>query len=136
MAVRSANRSARVTERTLLAGIRPVIVASRLEDPPEKVGFSDGKWIRVEGGRGVLEVGEDAVYIAIALRNVGSGLAVLDRWDFYPGLPRGGDATFRDPSQFHRLTRDLYVPPAIAAFGRAPSVSRARKHSSWRVRRP
>ena len=40
-AVRSANRSARVTERALLAGIRPVLVSSRPQDAPEKVGFAD-----------------------------------------------------------------------------------------------
>src|SRR6266702_110129 len=81
--VRSANRAARATERALLAGIRPVLVASRLEDPPEKVGFHDDHWVRVGGGRAVAEATDDAVYLAIALRNVGSGLAVLDRWDFY-----------------------------------------------------
>ena len=39
-AVRSSNRSARVAERSLLAGMRPVLVPSRLEDPPEKVLFA------------------------------------------------------------------------------------------------
>src|SRR5580658_1824061 len=61
VAVRSSNRAARATERALLAGIRPVLVSSRMEDPPEKVGFQDDHWIRVPGGRAVAEVTEDAV---------------------------------------------------------------------------
>src|SRR5437762_10239149 len=77
--VRSAHRSARATERALLAGIRPVLVSSRLQDPPEKVGFSDDHWIKVAGGRAAAEATEKVIYFAIALRNVGNGLAVLDR---------------------------------------------------------
>src|SRR5436305_6137023 len=83
-AVRSANRSARATERALLAGIRPVLVPSRMDDPAQKVGFRDQHWVHIPGGRAVAEVTDEAIYLAIALRNVGSGLAVLDRWDFYP----------------------------------------------------
>ena len=79
--VRTAHRAARATERALLAGIRPVLVPSRMQDPPEKVGFVDDHWIRVDGGRAVVEVTEESIYIAIALRNVGSGLAVLSLAD-------------------------------------------------------
>src|SRR5438445_9416116 len=98
--VRSAHRTARATERALLASIRPVLVPSRLEDPPEKVGFQDNHFVRVQGGRAVAEVTDEAIYLAIALRNVGTGLAVLDRWDFYPERQQGGDATYRDPWTF------------------------------------
>src|SRR5437667_9968365 len=78
---RSAHLAARSTERALLAGIRPALVPCRMQAPPEKVGFVDDHWVKVEGGRAVVEVAEESIYIAIALRNVGSGLAVLDRWD-------------------------------------------------------
>ena len=118
-AVRSANRSARVTERALQAGIRPVLMASRMEDPTEKVGFSDDHWLKVPGGRGVAEVSDGIVYLAIALRNVGSGLAVLDRWDIHPRRVLTEDDGFahpRDPSLYRRLTRDLYVPPGDTGF--------------------
>jgi hypothetical protein len=113
--VRSANRSARATERALLAGIRPVLVPSRFEDPPEKVGFADDRWLKVEGGRGVVEVADDAVYLAMALRNVGNGLAVLDRWDFYADRAMS-DVPHRPPEAFRRLTRDLYVPAGDLGF--------------------
>jgi hypothetical protein len=115
VAVRSANRSARVTERALLAGLRPVLVTSRLEDPPEKVGFADNHWVHVPGGRGTAEATDEAVYLTIALRNAGSGLAVLDRWDFYP--ERQVDIhTHRDPELFRRLTRDIYVAAGDRGF--------------------
>jgi hypothetical protein len=118
-AVRSANRSARVTERSLQAGIRPVLMASRMEDPTEKVGFSDDHWVKVPGGRGVAEVTDGVVYLAIALRNVGTGLAVLDRWDIHPRRmlsDEEGGSRPRDPSLYRRLTRDLYVPAGDTGF--------------------
>ncbi|MDQ1403692.1 MAG: hypothetical protein QOG03_2008 [Actinomycetota bacterium] len=114
-AVRSANRSARVTERSLQAGIRPVIVTSRLGDAPEKVGFADNKWFKVEGGRAVAEATDEAVYLVVALRNVGTGLAVLDRWDFYDERPMG-DGAIRSIDGFRRLTRDLYIAPGDQGF--------------------
>jgi len=112
-AVRSANRSARVTERALLASIRPVLVPSRLHDPPEKVGFNDNKWLKVEGGRGAAEATDDAIYLAMAVRNLGSGLAVLDRWHFYPERTT---EPHEDPDTFHRLSRDLYIPGGDLGF--------------------
>src|ERR687886_779431 len=48
--VRSANRAARVAEQSLLANLRPLLVPSRLEDPPQKVSFAEGKWLVVPGG--------------------------------------------------------------------------------------
>jgi hypothetical protein len=114
-AVRSANKAARATERALLAGIRPVLMPSRLQDAPEKVGFVDGHWLKVEGGRAVAEVTDDAIYLAISLRNAGTGLAVLDCWDFHPDRPKG-DQSFRDPATFRRLTRDIYVPVGDQGF--------------------
>jgi hypothetical protein len=113
--VRSANRASRATERALLAGIRPVLMPSRLQDPPEKVGFADNHWVKVEGGRAVAEVTDDAIYLAIALRNAGSGLAVLDRWAFYADRPTG-EQSFRDPAGFQRLTRDIYVSGGDLGF--------------------
>src|ERR1700722_18743517 len=116
VAVRSSNRAARATERALLAGIRPVLVSSRLEDPPEKVGFHDDHWVRVPGGRAVAEVTEDVIYLAMALKNVGRGLAVLDRWDFTPERHLGAQENHRAPEDFRRLTRDIFVPAGDLGF--------------------
>ena len=114
-AVRSAHQNARVTERALMASIRPVLVPSRFDDPPEKVGFQDDHFFKVEGGRAVVEVTDEAIYLMFGLRNVGSGLAVLDRWDFVSELAPG-DSNHRDPDNFRRLTRDLYVPGGDLGF--------------------
>jgi hypothetical protein len=120
--VRSANRAARVAERSLLAGLRPLLIPSRFDDPPQKIGFADDKWVRAEGGRAVAEVGDAAIYLAIPLRNVGAGIAVLHGWSFYPHRQLGADsgsdsgARPREPDEFTRLTRDLYVPVGDVGF--------------------
>ena len=122
--VRSANRAARVAERSMLAGIRPVLVPSRLEDPPEKVGFADDHWVKVAGGMAVVEVADDAIYLAMTLRNVGSGLAVLDRWDFFPERAMS-DISHREPEVFRRLSRDIYVPAGDRGFWQGAFRDRA-----------
>jgi hypothetical protein len=113
-AVRSSHMSTRVTERALLASIRPLLVPTRLEDPMQKIGFLDEHWIRAEGGRGVLEVTPEVIYMGFGLRNVGSGLAVLDRWDFHPEV--AADTPLRDPGEMRRLNRDLYIAGGDQAF--------------------
>ena len=137
--VRSSNRSARLAERSLLAGLRPLLLTSRLEDREEKVGFADEHWVHVPGGRAVAEAGAEAVYLAISVRNVGTGLAVLNGWMFHPERLVGVSER-PDPNDFHRLTRDLYVPagdrgfwqgayrePAAAEFRRAAETINARR---------
>jgi hypothetical protein len=113
--VRSAHASARITERALLAQIRPVLVPPRLDDPPQKVGFQDNRWFKIDSGTAVAEVGDDAIYLAFGVRNVGSGIAVLDRWSFYPDVMTG-DVDAPDPGTFRRLTRDLYIPAGDVGF--------------------
>ncbi len=82
--VRSGRRSAAATETALMAGIRPLLLPSRMDDPDQKVGFVDEHWVHVGGGRATGEVTTDAVYLVMSLRNVGNGLAILDRWDLTP----------------------------------------------------
>jgi hypothetical protein len=69
----------------------------------------------VEGGKASVEATDTAIYLAMTLRNVGTGLAVLDRW----ALQVHGDPSSARPapkSDFHRLTRDLYIPPNDYSF--------------------
>ena len=113
--VRSAQRSARASEAALLAGIRPVLVTSRLEDPPQKVGFQDDHWAHVAGGRASVEVTDEAIYLLVSLRNVGNGLAVLDRWELMPDRVRD-ERTKGEEESFRRLTRDIYVAPGDLGF--------------------
>lgn len=112
--VRSANRAARVAEESLLAGLRPLLIQSRLDDPQQKVGWVDGKTLVVGGGTAVAEVTDEAIYLAISLRNAGSGIAVLHAWHVFPGgLHRGEHLPLEE---FTRLTRDLYVPVGDIGF--------------------
>jgi hypothetical protein len=113
--VRSANRAARVAEQSLLASLRPLLIPSKLEDPPQKISFVEGKFVVAPGGGGVAEVGDDAVYLAISIRNAGSGIAVLHGWHFYPERRAGSDDHL-EPEEFTRLTRDLYVPVGDIGF--------------------
>ena len=113
--VRSANRAARAAERSLLAGLRPVLMPSRPEDPPQKVGFMDDKWFHVPGSGGIAEATDEAIYLAIAIRNVGSGIAVLHGWQLWPQID-GGAAEHPPIEDFHRLTRDLYIAPGEVGF--------------------
>ena len=113
--VRSGNRTARLSERSLLENIRPLLLPSRLQDAEQKVGFADDHWIHLPGGHGAAEIGDDAIYLAIAIRNVGPGLAVLSGWKLYPDRSNlGGDRP--DLDGFHRLTRDLYIPSNDIGF--------------------
>src|ERR1044072_2773143 len=82
VSVRSANRAARVAEGALLAGIRPLLVPSRPQDPEQKIGFLDNRWIKVPGGQAATDVGDDAVYLVSQLRNVGRGRGALHGWRF------------------------------------------------------
>jgi hypothetical protein len=115
-AVRSSNRSARVAERSLMAGLRPLLMPSRLEDPPQKVGFVDGRWLRAPGGGGAVEVSTDAVYLAMSVRNVGMGIAVLHGWRFVRNPQPSGSEPPPPLQEFQRLTRDLYVPAGDVGF--------------------
>ena len=113
--VRSANRSARVAERALLVGLRPVFTPTREEDPGEAVFFGDEHGFRVGGGTGAVEEADGNVYMAIPLRNVGSGLGVLHGWHVSLGGRVGGDA--RDHvDEFRPQQRDLYVAPGDTGY--------------------
>jgi hypothetical protein len=113
--VRSANRAARVAEESLLAGIRPLLMPSRFDDPKQKVGFADDHFVAVEGGAGTAEVTDEVVYLTLSVRNAGNGIAVLHGWRFYPRRVMGPDYE-PDVSRFRRLTRDIYIPSGDIGF--------------------
>lgn len=117
-AVRSSNRSARVAERALLAGLRPVLVPSRLGDPEDKVMFQDLRWFRLAGGRAVAEQSDGIVFLIIGVRNVGTGLAVLRGWRIDRGLILSGTDHHDqpDPATFRLQSRDIYIPAGDTGF--------------------
>jgi len=122
-AVRSSNMMARVAQEQFLTGLRPVLMPTRWEDPVLKVNFGDQKWVRVPGGGAAAEVGggdgtmgpaDDVVYLAVAVRNAGNGIAVLHGWHFYPEWRREQDHAPLE--EFHLQARDLYIPAGDIGF--------------------
>jgi hypothetical protein len=108
-AVRSSNRSARVAEESLLAGLRPLLVPSLAGDPVFKAVWADRHAAKVEGGRAIVEQEDDVVYLAIGLRNAGTGIALIHGWhllhqEAFANVPHA------PPQDFRRQTIDLYVP--------------------------
>jgi hypothetical protein len=112
--VRSANRSARVAERSLLSGQRPVLIPSRDDDPDEQVRFGDAVILEVGGHRAALDVVDGRIYLAIGLRNGGSGLAVIHGWRLEISERTGFDAP--PVEAFRRQQRDLYIPAGDTGF--------------------
>jgi hypothetical protein len=112
--VRSANRAARAAERSLQAGLRSLLVPSRLGDGDQKIYFAGGTHVRVAGGRAVALEDDQVIYLAMSLRNAGAGLAVLHGWRFYPRDMRAEGRP--GPADFTAQTRDLYVPPGDIGF--------------------
>lgn len=108
-AVRSSNRSARLAEESLLAGLRPLLIPSLVGDPVHKALWGDGHVAKVEGGRAVAERVGDVVYLAMGLRNVGAGIGVLHGWYAMEHRPMSPDP-HAEPDAFRRLAIDLYVP--------------------------
>lgn len=122
---RSANHAAAAAERSRQESQRPLLVTSRLQDPAQKVRFWDGRWFKIDGGHGAAEVVEgETVQLAISIRNVGRGMAVLLGWDAVDHNPTlGAEHVHRDPKDFRMLRRDLYVAPTTAGSGREPCAT-------------
>ena len=112
--IRSANRAARVAERSLLTQQRPILTPSREDDPVEHIRFVEGKVVDVRGHGCALVVADGNVYMAIALRNGGAGLAVLHAWRVQLWDP--GRETRPEIDDFRRQSRDLYVPAGDTGF--------------------
>jgi hypothetical protein len=114
---RSANRAARVSEEALKVGLRPVLFNARPQDPPQKVGFVDDHWLMLRDGFAAVQESDENLYLAIPLRNVASGLAVLHGWFIW--TQRMINTVPPPVEDFRRLTRDLYVPAGDISFWQA-----------------
>jgi hypothetical protein len=108
--VRSSNRSARIAETALQEQRRPLLAASRLEDPVQKMMFVDGRWLTAAGGRAAAEHADGRVYLAISVRNVGSGIGVCQGFVVRPGFgTTRAMPTHAPEEEFHAHSRDLYI---------------------------
>jgi len=109
--IRSSNRSARIAEAALQEQRRPILVPSRLDDPVQKLMFVEGRWLSAAGGRGAAEHVDGNVYLAISLRNVGSGIGVCQGWAMRTALGTPRQYPTHAPlEEFRSHTRDLYIP--------------------------
>ncbi|HEV3360805.1 MAG TPA: hypothetical protein VG247_28650 [Pseudonocardiaceae bacterium] len=116
--IRMSNRSARLAERALLQNLKPVLATSRQGDPVEKLSWLDRHWARLEGGRAIAKIEEDNIYLAISLRNVGSGIGVLQGW--YITVPYStSPPEHRAPEEFRPQGRDLYIASGDTGFWQA-----------------
>jgi hypothetical protein len=112
VAVRASARSTAIAERALLAGQRPVLAPARPDDPAESVQFADGRVFSTGSGQPVVVQDAETIYLAIPLRNVGAGLALLHGYHL-----RGDSASQiahdpHGPAQHLRGDR----PPPLRAF--------------------
>jgi hypothetical protein len=107
--VRSSNRSALLAEQALQEQRRPILVHSRSDDRVETIAFSGGRHMSVPGGGAAVEIADDVLYIALSLRNVGAGIAVLQGWYPHEGVP-GADDPPPGVDEFRPLRRDQYIP--------------------------
>jgi hypothetical protein len=112
--VRSSNRSARVAERSLLAGQRPILIPTHEDDPAQTVRFGDGALIQVAGHAGTIEMQRENLYLAIGVRNGGSGLALVQGWRIEVAEQTGNQPPPTD--EFRQQQRDIYIPPGEAGY--------------------
>jgi hypothetical protein len=115
VSLRAANRATRVAEYAMQVGMRPLLMPSRFEDPVQKIMWGDEHYARLAGGGADVEFTDGNVYLALSLRNSGSGIAVIQGWHL-------GLHDLHDPhphaeiEEFRPQTRDLYVPGGDVGF--------------------
>jgi len=122
VAVRAANRAARVAEYSMQIGIRPLLTPSRLEDTVQKIMWGDEHWARLSGAGAVAETADDNLYLAMSVRNAGSGVAVIHGWhlvlqDLHQDHPHA------EPDEFRRSFGICTSPVTMSGSGRARSAN-------------
>jgi hypothetical protein len=130
-AVRSSNRAARVAERSLLAGQRPVLAPSRPGEPAGQIQFAGGEVFEVSSGRALVREQQAVFYLAMPLRNVGAGMATLRGYRLEAQTAEevardpSGRARHRrgdpapEPGTFAEQQRDVYIPAGDVGFWQA-----------------
>jgi hypothetical protein len=71
----------------------------------------------VPGGHASVLAEEGVIYLTMSVRNVGRGIGVVHGWHYYPDW--GSGVPDPDLGEFHRQTRDLYVPAGDIGFWQA-----------------
>ncbi|MGH9078785.1 MAG: hypothetical protein ACRDYE_01665 [Acidimicrobiales bacterium] len=113
--VRSANHAARVAERSFRIALRPILAPSRLEDPDQRIMYADRHWVSIGGGQAAVESADGVVYLAMQVRNVGNGVAMIAGWQPYGERLLSTDA-WPAIGTFRPQGRSLWIPPGDVAF--------------------
>ena len=88
---------------------------SRPVDPDQKVLWSDRHAAYLSGGRAIFEQQDGVIYLAMGVRNVGTGIGLMHGW--YPMPDRAlVNHPHAPPEDFRRLSIDLYVPAADIGY--------------------
>jgi hypothetical protein len=109
-----------------------VLVSARTDDPETKILFGDGQKFLVPAGTALVEEIDDVVYLGIPLRNVGAGLAVLQRYDLLTeyelqdphqpvneGVRERLNRHHRPIENFREQQRDIYIAPGDTGYWHA-----------------
>jgi hypothetical protein len=119
-AVQASKVTAEAAQRTIGLGTRCLLVPTRPGDPDQSVVFHGRAEPRiiVPPASAVVRKQGDEMRLAIALRNVGPGLALLYGWSWSAGLgrPEVPPAGFEE---FDTQARGLYVAPGDTGFWQA-----------------
>jgi hypothetical protein len=108
-----------------------LLVVARPDDTDQQIQFADGRVIEMSSGEAVYSPRAGVIYLAIPLRNVGTGIAHLQRYRLEPeeedsvrtdplgpARHRRGDPP-PDPRTFAYQQRDLYIAPGETGFWQA-----------------
>jgi len=63
----------------------------------------------------IADVTDDVIYVAISLRNIGTGIGVLQGWYPFAGFVTS-EVPHAEPDEFRALTRDQYIPAGDVSF--------------------
>ncbi len=116
--VRSSNRSARLAEYSMQLGIRPLLMPSRLDDAPQKIRWGDDHRASLPGSGAHIQIVDGNVYLAMSVRNAGSGIAVLHGWHLRLESLLS-DHAHAERDEFRPQQRDLYIPGGDIGFWQA-----------------
>jgi hypothetical protein len=105
-------------EYSMQIGIRPLLMSSRLTDTEQKIMWGDEHWARLSGSGAIAEVVDDNLYLAMSVRNSGSGVAVIHGWHLVLQELQQ-DHPHAEPNEFRRQLRDLYVAGDDVGFWQA-----------------
>jgi hypothetical protein len=99
-------------------GIRPLLMPSRLDDAPQKIRWGDDHRASLLGSGAHVEIVDGNIYLAMSVRNAGSGIAVLHGWHvrLEALLTEHGHA---ERDEFRPQQRDLYIPGGDIGFWQA-----------------